>query len=260
MSIEKDIKRLQSKYDETGVLTVYLNTDAGDAEGSKWKLHLKNGLKDLKEYTKVSNDEESKILKQLLDKAETTINDSQREMKKGLMLTASSDEEIFDVKFLQVPVGNEFHWEKQVATSQLEQLRLKYPAVGLVVAQQTNILFLDTLLGEVKDEINYVWDSENEDWVNYKKDAPSFAADTSDDKFQRRFDENRYRWYKRLIPTITKQIKERNLDGVYIVGSKEVVKDLEDNFDSTHVRGTVTKNLGNQPSHKILNEVYEEAL
>lgn len=257
MSIEKDIKRMQSKYDETGILTVYLNTDVSDGEGSKWKLHLKNGLKDLKAYTKVSDDEESRILKKLLDKAEGMINDSQREMKKGLMLVESADEEISEMRFLQVPVGNEFHWEKQVSTSQLEQLRLRYPSAGLVVAQQTEILFIESALGEVKDEIRYIWDSENEDWVNYQKDAPSFAADTSEDKFERRFDENRYRWYKRLVPVITREIKNRSLDGIYIVGSKEVAGDLEDNFDSGHVKGTITKNLGNLPSHQILSEVYD---
>lgn len=260
MSIEKDIKRMQAKYDDIGILTIYLNTDASVQDGSQWKIHLKNELKELQKYVKVVDDEESKRLHQLLDDAEQAIYDSQQEMKKGLMLVASADGELWEKIFLQVPVSNEFHWEKQVATNQIEQLKLKYPAVGIIVAQQTDILFIESSLGEVRDEIKYTWDSENEDWVNYRKDAPAFAADTSEDKFQRRFDENRYRWYKRLVPTLTQQIKKRSLDGAYIVASKAVAGDLEDNFDSNHLRGTITKNLGNLPSHQILNEVYNDAL
>lgn len=260
MSIEKDIKRMQSKYDDVGILTIYLNTDISNQDGPEWKIHLKNGLKDLQKYAKVADDDESKVLKKLLNDAEQSIQDAQQSMKKGLMFVASADGEIWEEKFLQVPVETEFHWEKQVATHQLEQLKLKYPAVGIIVAQQTDILFIESSLGEVKDEIKYTWDSENEDWVNYRNDAPAFAADTTEDKFQRRFDENRYRWYKRIVPTLTQQIKKRSLDGVYIVGSKAVASDLEDNFDAAHVKGRVDKNLGNLSSHKILQEVYNTVL
>jgi hypothetical protein len=73
MSIEKDIKRMQSKYDDVGILTIYLNTDISNQDGPEWKIHLKNGLKDLQKYAKVADDDESKVLKKLLNDAEQSI-------------------------------------------------------------------------------------------------------------------------------------------------------------------------------------------
>lgn len=260
MGIEKDIKKLQSKHDENGILTVYLNTDISEQDADEWKIRLKNGFSDLEKYAKSIEGDESKALKQILEDAERAIYDAQTDMKKGLVLVASADGELWEEKFLQVPVETEMHWEKQAVTQQLEELKLRYPPMGIIVAQQMDVLFIEAALGEIRDEIKFSWDFGSEDWVDYHKDSPAFATDTADDKFQQRFEENRYRWYKSLVPKLAKQIKKRSVEGAYIIGSKEVAGDLEDNMDSTHVRGTITKNLGNTPSHEILNEVYDAEL
>src|SRR5699024_11360997 len=59
----------------------YLNTDVTDLNqaNGEWKIHLKNGMKELKEQVKnKDNPEELKALQNLLDKAETEDRKSTR--------------------------------------------------------------------------------------------------------------------------------------------------------------------------------------
>ena len=79
MSLAKIIEEIKSKHDETGVLTIHLNTDAssGNLSNGEWKIHLKNGLKELKEDVK-DKPSELKALKKLQDKVETEIAVHQR--------------------------------------------------------------------------------------------------------------------------------------------------------------------------------------
>jgi len=54
MSVAKEIKNIKAKKDDTGVVTIYLNTDVGAATQSsdKWRIQLKNGLNDLDDRAK----------------------------------------------------------------------------------------------------------------------------------------------------------------------------------------------------------------
>ncbi|WP_252314528.1 hypothetical protein [Sinobaca sp. H24] len=47
MSEVENIKKLSNMKDETGILSIYLNTDftEGSQQGGEWKIRLKNGLK-----------------------------------------------------------------------------------------------------------------------------------------------------------------------------------------------------------------------
>ncbi|WP_239414735.1 hypothetical protein [Salinicoccus roseus] len=84
----KDIKKINAKSDDIGILTMYLNTDASEGQqNGEWKIHLKNGVKELKDQVKESEDpKEGKALKKLLDRMETRIQEQQLNMQKSFSL------------------------------------------------------------------------------------------------------------------------------------------------------------------------------
>ncbi|SDI83770.1 VLRF1 family aeRF1-type release factor [Natribacillus halophilus] len=263
VTMAKELKRIKEKEDDIGILTIYLNTDISDQSQTRgeWQIRLKNGMNDLEDYAKKSESQEEKnALKNLLDKAETKIYDKQKDMQKSFVLMASADGQLWKVKILQAPVETSFHWERQAETGQLEQLLHEYPETGIIVTQQRDVTFIQAALGEIREEKKFHWDLKKEDWVDYQDPSPPSATDTSEDHFQRRFEENKHRWYKSLASILTKEIKNRNLNGVYLVGSKVSTRDLGQHLDETHVIGTVPKNLGSKPSHEILNEVYNDQI
>ncbi|SDJ11540.1 VLRF1 family aeRF1-type release factor [Natribacillus halophilus] len=257
MALTEQLNRINNKTDDLGVLTIYLNTES---EQGEWKIRLKNGTKRLEEYAEKSDDKESKkALKKLLGEANTHIHDQQMNMQKSFVLIASADGDIWIARTLQVPVETSFHWEKQADTGQLEDLQERYPATGVIVTQQRDVTLIDTALGEVRDEKKFSWDLEKEDWVDYEDQAsPPSAADTSVDDFQRRFEENKQRWYKKLAPVLTRELKKRNLTGSYFVGSKETVSELTQHISDSYIKGKIAKNLGSKPAHEIVNQVYGE--
>ncbi|WP_042428571.1 VLRF1 family aeRF1-type release factor [Geomicrobium sp. JCM 19039] len=133
---------------------------------------------------------------------------------------------------------------------------------GVIVTQKRDVLLIDTALGEVRDELKFHWNFETDDWV--QRDAGHTSApggaDTAADEFDRRFEENMQRWYKKLAPILTKELKSRDLDDAYFVGSKEMTDELTQHIDDSKIRGKVQKNLGSKPTHEILNTVYGESL
>ncbi|MDO5360260.1 MAG: VLRF1 family aeRF1-type release factor [Jeotgalicoccus sp.] len=260
MSLAKIIEEIKGKRDDTGVLTIHLNTDAsaGNLSNGEWKIHLKNGLKELKEEVKAKdNQAELKALKKLQDKVEKEIAVHQREMRKGFILVASADGELWRARVLQVPVTTSFHWGETAETRQIEELEQRFPETALVVVQQADVTFIETSLGIIRDTKKYSWDVDSENWVDYEEAAQPLARGGGKDEFQHRFEENQHRWYKSLAAQLEKEIKERGLEGAYLVGSKESVADIEANMSPKNVKGIVTKNLGSKSDHEILNEVFD---
>ena len=258
MALAEELNEIKSKKDDLGILTIYLNTDL--SEQDEWKIRLKNGTKRLEEYAEKSGEKEGKkALKNLLREANAYIHDQQKNMQKSLVLIASADGDLWTAKTLQVPVESSFHWDTEADTTQLEELQEKYPATGIIVTQQRDVTLIDIALGEVRDEKKFSWDLEKEDWVDYDdQSSPPSAADTSIDDFQRRFEENKHRWYKSLAPVLTKELKNRGLIGAYFVGSKESVSELTQHINDSHIKGKIAKNLGSKPAHEIVNIVYGE--
>lgn len=259
----EQVNALKSQYDETGILTIYLNTDAGDRgkQGQEWKIRLKNGLKRLKEYIEKSGSkEELKAFKSLADQVNQAITDQQRNFQKSYIYIATASGDVLVEKIVQAPVETSFHWEKEPVTDQLEQIQKTYPATGIVLMQKSEVLFIDAALGEIREEKRYNWEAESEDWREYKGNAPperTASGTTQVDEVERRFDENRIRWYKKLAPLIDKEIKNRHLSGLYLVGSKEYLRDIEKHLGSK-IMDTIPKNLISKPSHEVLNVVYDK--
>src|SRR5690625_88324 len=130
MTIRKDIKRINEKEDKIGVLTLYLNTDASnpDLNNGEWKIHLKNEIKEMKQYAdNTATEPEKKALKKLLKKVEDRVGELQMELQKGLMVTAADDEKLWEEKILQVTVTTTLHWEKIPGTQELQAMDEKFP-------------------------------------------------------------------------------------------------------------------------------------
>src|SRR5699024_12776871 len=92
--VRKNIRNMNKKEDEIGVLTLYLNTDASnpDLNNGEWKIHLKNEIKEMKNYAdNTAREPEKKALKKLHKKVEDRVGELQMELQKGLMITASAD-------------------------------------------------------------------------------------------------------------------------------------------------------------------------
>ncbi|MGY4690569.1 VLRF1 family aeRF1-type release factor [Salibacterium sp. K-3] len=265
MTLADELKTYKQQEDETGILTIYLNTDFGDGSqhGGEWKIRLKNGLKRLKEYVETSGTkEEQKAYKKLADKANQHIYDQQMNLQKGFVFMASADGEFHVEKIIQVPVETEFHWETYPVLDQLEEMQAEFPAVGVLLVQKSDVVLIDAALGEIRDEKHFSWEVESEDWRQYKGNASSdrtSSGSTQVDEVQHRFEENRHRWYKNLAPVLDKEVKDRNLHGVYLVGSKESIEDLEEHLNTTIIN-KIPKNLISKPSHEILNTVYDEEI
>lgn len=263
MSVRKDIKRINEKEDEIGVLTLYLNTDASnpDLNNGEWKIHLKNEIKAMKRYAdETAAEPEQKALKKLLKQVEDRVGELQMELQRGLMITASADEKLWEEKILQVPVTTTLHWEKIPATQQLQAMVQKYPKSAIIVLQQMDARFIETELGSIIDEITFSWNLNREDWLDYNSDSLPGSRGSGQDQFQQRFDENKNRWYKNLAPRLTKEIKDRGLEGAYLVGSNELVPELEEHMDNAHLQGVLTKNIGMKPNHEIVHEVYQDLI
>ncbi len=260
MSVVENIKKIKAKSDDIGILTLYLNTDASDPEQSngEWKIHLKNGMKALKEQVKNrDNPEELKALKKLMDQAEAEIYSKQKEMQRGYILIASADGELWRERILQVPVTTSIQWDNVAQTQQVEELEQRFPETAIIVVQQAEVTFIETELGTIQDEKYFSWDLERQSWVDYQEAVQPGERGHGKDEFQRRFDENQQRWYKDLAQELSKELKARKLKGAYLVGNKESVSELESNMSENYVRGTIAKNLGSRPNHEILKEVYD---
>ncbi|WP_052254586.1 VLRF1 family aeRF1-type release factor [Salinicoccus sp. YB14-2] len=263
MSVRKDIKRINEKEDDLGVLTLYLNTDASnpDLNNGEWKIHLKNEIKEMKQYAdNTAQEPEKKTLKKLLKKVEDRVGELQRELQKGLMITASADGELWEEKILQVPVTTTLHWEKVPAMQQLQAMVQKYSKSAIIALQQMDARFIETELGAVIDEVTFSWDLNREDWLDYSSGASVGSRGSNQDHFERRFDENKNRWYKNLAPRLGKEIKDRGLEGAYLVGSNELVPDLEEHMHEGHLLGVLTKNIGMKPNHEIVSEIYQDLI
>ncbi|PSL43593.1 protein required for attachment to host cells [Salsuginibacillus halophilus] len=263
MPLMNDLKMLQKKSDEQGVLSIYLSTDfsSKSQQAGEWKILLKNGLKRLEEYVEKSGShDELKAYKKISAEADKAIREQQANMQRSVVLFASADGEVWTEKYLQVPVETEFHWEKTPATDQLEKLQESFPSAGLILVQQRDVAYVDIGLGEVKDEMQYSWELDSEDWKEYKGNATSVrvaSGSTQMDELKHRFEENRHRWYKSLASVLDKKVKDHGNQELYLIGSKEYVQDLQKHLNK-EVTDVIPKNLFSSPSHELLNVVYDE--
>jgi hypothetical protein len=108
MSISNEIHSLKEySSGSRNVLSMYLNTNPGDHEQTNgaWKIHLKNGMKDLEKFLAGSDkEEELKSFQGLKKKVISEIEDNKEDLHKGVVIFASDNPELWSVHYVQVPV------------------------------------------------------------------------------------------------------------------------------------------------------------
>jgi hypothetical protein len=258
MALKKELQQLREQRCEDGCLTIYLNTDQSSTDQKKgeWKIRLKNGLSKLEEYIQASNDEELASYKKLKKIAFKEIPDMQTTLTRSLVFLGSSTGE-WQIKQLNVPVENEFRWEKHPAIEQLEKIQTDFPKVGVLVVQKLDVLAIETSLGEVNQEFTYSWDIDDEDWKEYEGTASTdrtASSATHKDQYDQRFEANQQRWFKQLAQVIQKKAKRAGWDTIYLSGSNEAVAEFEKHLTYRNVK-VIHKNFTKAKGHEIIGEV-----
>lgn len=248
-SIEQ-IKQAIAKLDRS-VLTIYLNTNPANED---WKILLKNGLKKTEEYIQASNPEQVQTFKRIRKKVEKHIKDEQMSFTNSLVCFATEDD--LYMQHFQFPVENDFQWNAEAATEQLDNLFEKYPKSGVVLLQRDKITLISASLGELIDEVHYEFDVENENWTQYKGLAYGnvYASSANHrDKYDRRVKENQERWFKSIVPTIEKHARNQEWQYVHLAGPAELTQQMK-NLIQLDVTGETTRNYSGKSAHDILTK------
>src|SRR5699024_8301267 len=128
----------------------------------------------------------------------------QIEIRKGFILVASADGELWKARIPQVPVTTSVHWGKTAEMQQIKELEQRIPETALVAVQQPAVTFIETSLEIIRDTRKYSGDVESEDWIDSEEATTSRASGGGKDEFQHRFAENQHRWYKNLAAQLDK--------------------------------------------------------
>ncbi|WP_434400127.1 VLRF1 family aeRF1-type release factor [Planococcus sp. 11815] len=287
MTLYDEIQELkQFECEDRCVLSVYLNTNPADreAQNGAWKIQLKNGLKRLEEYLTASKDEkELKAYKELRKKVEKEILDNQGDLQKGVVIFASTQDDLFWVKHLQISVKTDFQWENKPALDQLRYIYKAYPYAGVILPSFKGIRVLDTSVGIVNEEVYYEFDAGLEVWTEQKGvrssgriQGRSGAGSTGGgaaggnspviggsgggspvDELDHRLKENLDRFYKDMGAKIEKLKKERRWEEIHVIGEAEHAQSFS---KALHKKpnSCIHKNLINNSADKILHEVFEK--
>lgn len=287
MTLYDEIQELkQFECEDRCVLSVYLNTNPADreAQNGAWKIQLKNGLKRLDEYLTASKDEEElKAYKALRKKVEKEITDNQGDLQKGVVIFASTQDDLFWVKHLQISVKTDFQWENKPALDQLRYIYKAYPYAGVVLPSFKGIRVLDTSVGIVNEEVYYEFDAGLEVWTEQKGvrssgriqgrsgagstgggaaggNSPVIGGSSGGsptDELDHRLKENLDRFYKDMGSKIEKLKKERRWEEIHIIGEAEHAQSFSKVLHKKP-NSCIHKNLINNSADKILHEVFEK--
>ncbi|WP_085522314.1 VLRF1 family aeRF1-type release factor [Tuberibacillus sp. Marseille-P3662] len=263
MSLKKDINELMKVNVEEPkkVLTMYLNTDRKSPEQQKgeWKIHLKNGLKNLEEKAKKSGSQkEMDQAKEIIKKVEDIVYGNERELLRGLVLMTTADENIWFMKTLQVPVETAFHWETYPVLDQLQALEKTYPYMGIVLIQKDEAAVLETEMGVLEEQTHYTLDLNTDDWREHQGPQGDDITEggSKKDEYDERVEAHQQRWFKNLVSEVERKADSSNWEKIYLVGERDEVKALKSYFNK-EVDKIISRNLLNRNADKILDAVLD---
>ncbi|PKR78118.1 hypothetical protein CEY16_09385 [Halalkalibacillus sediminis] len=269
MDLNKEIKKLESVYLEKPqrVFTMYLNTDPAsqDNQGGEWKIHLKNGLNNFETYLQEDGDsDEKRNYWAVKEKVEKFMQDNEPDLKKSVVIFASSDETIWFAEKFQMPVESKFYWEEQPQLDQLKEMQERFPRSGVILTQKNEIKTIDAQLGNVNDTNLFELDLDTEDWRMHQgphRAQPSMgsggAKTSKQEEYESRFEANRQRWYKSVAPKLDKLAKENDWQRLYFVGDKSEVADLQAAMNKEPYK-VVNKNLLDHEEMKVIDQVVNQ--
>ncbi|MFD1066403.1 VLRF1 family aeRF1-type release factor [Oceanobacillus locisalsi] len=263
-NVVKDLKNVRG----TGankIFTMYLNTDLSDPEqqSGEWKIHLKNGLNNFEHYLREADDqEELKNFQKVKKYVKDYMAEIGRNLRRGVIIIASADGEVWFAERVQMKVENEFQWEEIPELAQLKTLSEKYPKTGIILVQQNQVKLIDTNLNQVRDTAEYELDVEEDTWKI--KQGPRQPRSTTGlgsgnlqkELFNARYKANQYRWYKSVAPKLDKQAKDREWKRIFIVGESPASKTLETEMNK-EVEEVILKNMLDHEESKVLDTVLD---
>ncbi|WP_436964432.1 VLRF1 family aeRF1-type release factor [Staphylococcus xylosus] len=261
MLLKEEINNLE-KYDGTAenqkVFSIYLNTHPD--QGTKWKIELKNALKDLAYRTKHSDDHEEKNqAKKVIKKVETEIQSVEPELKRGLILFLTADESLLFKKLTHISLDTEFNWGDQPKLDQLKSLQGNYPYTGILVLQQDKARLIETEIGTIVKEKDFILDLDTDDWREHQgPQGDDFTQGGSKrDEFKERVKANQERWLKNLASTVEINAKRNEWKQIYLAGEKEEIEKLRTLFNR-NIDKIITSNILNLNATEIITKVNEE--
>lgn len=238
------------------VLSIYLNTSRSS---DRWKIEVKNEFRLLDTFMQKTADKGSyKEYEMLKERALETMNDYQPKMKRSFVAFITKEQKV--VKNLQVPVETKFYYSEKSETYLLESLYAKTPASGVIHLQWDRVMVLHNVLGEIEEEVNYLFDIEKENWRQFIGLAYGGIISSSAnhrDKYERRVKENQIRWLKEILPQIKQYAVEKKWDGIYLAGQKELISEAEKVLQLP-IYNTIPQLLAGKNSAEILKILTED--
>src|SRR5690625_3466333 len=244
---------------------MYLNTDPSDPEekGGEWKIHFKNGMRNFEQYLKEDdNKEELENFQAVKDKVERYVRGNEQEFRRGVVIIATADEEVWFADRVQMRLKTEFYWQETPVLDQLQELQAKYPKSGIMLVQQKHIKIIDFYLNEIQDTAYYELDLDTSDWkeeLGRRKGNSSPAGpgrtNLQQDNFTDRFEANQQRWYKKIAPKLDKRAKDHDWEKIFVVGEADSSKELESQMNKS-ADALIQKNMLDHEESKVLEEVF----
>lgn len=264
MRLQEELQLLSEfESDDNNVLSIYLNTDPADPDqgNDAWKIHLKNGLKELEEMIPSStNKAELQSFKKIKKKIQKEIEANQTNLNKGIIVFACEDPELWSVHYVQVRLKTNFYWRKKPELEQLYYINKAYPAASIILPAFNEVRIVDTEMGVVNDELVYEFDSGKEEWRQKKGVAYGSVRSSSAthvEAFEDRLKENLLRFYKQMGTTIGYLKKEREWKEVHVSGEAEQANAIASSL-AKKPDSILYKNLINSKSNQVLHEVFEK--
>ncbi|HIS29765.1 MAG TPA: hypothetical protein IAA78_09930 [Candidatus Avamphibacillus intestinigallinarum] len=266
MNITKALKDLKQAEKQTTnkIFSMYLNTDPRDSDqqGNKWKINLKNGLRNFEQYVMDSNDKEeleqfTQVKKRVLD----YIGEVETNLRRGVIIFASADQSVWFAERVQVRLTSEFDWMDTANIEQLEALQERYPKSGLILVQQNEIKIIETEMNEIENVKHYELDLETDDWKQklgpqkVRGQMEPGAHNLQVDRFNNRYEANQQRWYKSIAPRIDKGAKEGEWKRIYVLGEKSAAEEIKEQMNKT-VDDVIHKNMLNHDENEVISEVF----
>ncbi|WP_099159972.1 VLRF1 family aeRF1-type release factor [Virgibacillus ndiopensis] len=266
MDLHEQIKKLEKvRKDNTNkVLTMYLNTDPSDPEqqGGEWKIHFKNGMRNFEQYLEEDNNkEELKNFQQVRQKVEKFVRGNEQNFRKGIVLFATADEDIWFAYRVQMRVKTEFYWQETPKLEQLKAMYEAFPKSGVILVQQDHVKVIEAELGEIQDTTHYNLDIDTDKWRQF---AGPHKADASmgkggkglqQDNFKDRYEANKHRWYKSIAPKLDKLAKDHEWEKIYVVGEADASHNVEAQMNKS-VDNVIQKNMLDHEESRVLEEVF----
>lgn len=264
MTIIKEIQALKAYTSmDRSVLSIYLNTNPADPEqlNGAWGIHLKSGLKRIGEYLEASDDEnEIKAFNQVKDKVVNEIEKNSLNLRKGAVIFASANDDLWSVHYVQVPVKNNFYWENKPVTEQLEYMYKAYPEAGIIMPSFGEVRILDTALGFVRDDVTFKYDPVSETWnekVKLDSRGRRAAADSKTAVLDPKYRVNASTFYKGMRTTVEQLKKKRGWREFHVAGEAEMANAFTETLRDLPA-SCIYKNLNNSKANEVINQILEK--